>query len=223
MEALSNRIDVVARTLGSVSHSVAGPLQSALNRIFVLRKKVAKTCPATAQALSELESEFQAGVARLEQLFELPRTAYLPGHLDQVAITDLAGAAATLAGANERVVITVRPATASTTLDQARVSRAIAELIVNALESSDDHDPVNVTIGLAGGMLTCDVADRGRGGWPRPPELAFDPFYTSKPRSLGLGLTLAYRVAAAAGGEIRITPGESGTVVSMRLPLQEPQ
>jgi two-component system, NtrC family, sensor histidine kinase HydH len=49
---------------------------------------------------------------------------------------------------------------------------------------------------------------------------AFKPFYTTKPRGLGMGLALVKRVLDRLGGSVKIDsrPGE-GTTVTLLLPL----
>jgi hypothetical protein len=62
------------------------------------------------------------------------------------------------------------------------------------------------------------VVDQGVGMPPEVVERALEPFFTTKGpgRGTGLGLSMAYGVAKAAGGDLRIdsAPGE-GTTVTM--------
>jgi two-component system sensor histidine kinase HydH len=64
------------------------------------------------------------------------------------------------------------------------------------------------------------VADNGPGMDDDTLERAFIPFYTTKERGSGLGLSLCERLIRVQGGNIglRSKPGE-GTVISIRLPL----
>lgn len=48
---------------------------------------------------------------------------------------------------------------------------------------------------------------------------ALEPFYTTKAQHLGLGLTLARRMARAQGGDVTFEDVADGTVVLFRLPL----
>jgi signal transduction histidine kinase len=64
------------------------------------------------------------------------------------------------------------------------------------------------------------IRDDGAGIPPEDLERVFAPLFTTKEGGTGLGLTIARRIAQAAGGEIHVesTRG-TGTSVEIRLPL----
>lgn len=213
------RIEMMARALNAVSHSVSGPLQNAMNRVFALRKRAA-TCPGTADGLAALEAEFRTVVERLEQLSALPRACVKP-RTQHVGVDSVVWDAVVLSGLESRVVAVIDDPSLVVTVDGAQLSRALAELLINAAEASVATDSIDLHVRAEQGKLLFIVTDRGRGRWPKPPERSLDPLYTSKPRSVGLGLSLAYRVATAAGGTLTIDPKISGSVVTLSVALAE--
>jgi PAS domain S-box-containing protein len=76
--------------------------------------------------------------------------------------------------------------------------------------------------GGAGSRPLCEVlvADEGEGIPPALGDRVFDPFVTTKPRGLGLGLALAHRIVEEHRGALRVasTPGK-GTTFHCYLPL----
>jgi len=105
----------------------------------------------------------------------------------------------------------------------ARLERAIANLIDNALKYSPPDEPVEIT--LHGKELT--VRDHGLGISPEDLPHVFDRFYRGaeargRPGS-GLGLAIVRQVAAQQGGAITAerAPG-GGTLMRLRLPGLEP-
>jgi two-component system, LuxR family, sensor kinase FixL len=52
-------------------------------------------------------------------------------------------------------------------------------------------------------VLTIEVEDNGPGISPDIAERLFEPFETSKPRGMGLGLTLSRQIIEAHGGQLR--------------------
>jgi K+-sensing histidine kinase KdpD len=205
----------MAHALNAVSHSVAGPLQNVMNRVFTMRKRA--SCPDTVAALVELEGEFRSVAGRLEQLFTLPRLCASP-RLQPVSLAQIADSAVTLSGADpSRVEVEMENPWVTVTVDPEQIARGLSELLINAFEASASEDKVRLIVCATEERVTFSVSDRGRGGWPSPPERSFDPLYTSKARSLGLGLPLAWRAAAGAAGAILIEPHEQGSVVTMVL------
>ena len=106
------------------------------------------------------------------------------------------------------------------------LTQAMLNLIVNAAEAipagRQGRVRVWATIADNARAVTVGVTDNGRGMTPAIRKRALDLFFTTKPRGMGtgLGLPLAEKVAARAGGALEITshPGK-GTTVTMRIPV----
>ena len=63
------------------------------------------------------------------------------------------------------------------------------------------------------------VADRGPPLTPEARERLFEPFYTTKPDGLGLGLTICRKIMQAHGGDIRASNApDGGAVMTLSLP-----
>ncbi|MFT3785785.1 MAG: ATP-binding protein [Tepidisphaeraceae bacterium] len=108
--------------------------------------------------------------------------------------------------------------------DQAQVSTALAEVITNAIQATDERDgviEVNAAHDRYGGQVVLNVSDNGSGMDERTLIRAFDPFYSARPagRRRGMGLAKALRWIEGSGGSIRIEskPGQ-GTRVVVLLP-----
>jgi C4-dicarboxylate-specific signal transduction histidine kinase len=65
------------------------------------------------------------------------------------------------------------------------------------------------------------VSDTGDGMDPETVRRAFEPFYTTKPASLGLGLTLCQHIVEQYGGRIVATPNDpKGTRITLAFPTE---
>ncbi len=129
---------------------------------------------------------------------------------------------------NPRIVapgvrVTIARADRAVHADRAAVTDAIAEVILNALESQ----PRTGVVVAAEADPTCasvriQITDDGRGMNEHSVRHAFDPFFSDKPagRSTGLGLTLARRLISGQGGAVRIRSKQGeGTTVTVELPV----
>ncbi|GAC1414252.1 MAG: hypothetical protein NVSMB57_09840 [Actinomycetota bacterium] len=101
----------------------------------------------------------------------------------------------------------------------------VEELIDNALKFSGDRAPVEVIVQTAGTQVEVLVADRGPGMEEAIAAMVTEPFRqldSSSTRAhggLGLGLSLASRIAQAHGGALRINPRPGGgTIVAISVP-----
>lgn len=71
----------------------------------------------------------------------------------------------------------------------------------------------------AGAFATIAIADTGEGMAAEVAEKAFSPFFTTRERRMGLGLTTVRRIVTGHGGEVSLdTSLGRGTTVTIRLP-----
>jgi signal transduction histidine kinase len=79
---------------------------------------------------------------------------------------------------------------------------------------------VRITTATGHDKLWIEIADTGPGIAAERLHRIFDPFYTTKENSSGLGLSLAYGIIKEHGGELTVasTPGH-GTTFTIALPL----
>ena len=109
--------------------------------------------------------------------------------------------------------------------DPEALSRAILNVVTNALDAVEDRDGAAVTI-----HVECDteaervrviVGDNGEGMAPETIAEIFNLFVSTKgARGTGLGLTVSRKILREHGGDIRVTsrPGEGSTFV-LEFPL----
>jgi len=106
---------------------------------------------------------------------------------------------------------------------------ALAEILLNALQANpaDPHARVRFrgdSVSNGGPMLVVELLDAGKGFTPEAIHKAFDPFYTTRPVGLGLGLTVAQRIVQAHQGHLEIATltGVPGGAVRLSLPQTTP-
>lgn len=106
-------------------------------------------------------------------------------------------------------------------VDPEQISRAVTELLRNALESERCAEiELRVQIEPVNDRLMIQVTDDGTGLTQHALAHAFDPFFSSKPagRQPGLGLAQARRLVEAHGGQIVLENGKQrGAVATIRL------
>lgn len=102
------------------------------------------------------------------------------------------------------------------------ISQAFLAIIQNALQSRSEGIRIRVASRVEDGKIVIDVADNGCGIPPQNISRVFEPFFTTREvgSGTGMGLTVAYEIARASGGNIEIASLEGeGTTATIRLPL----
>jgi signal transduction histidine kinase len=115
--------------------------------------------------------------------------------------------------------------------DRDSVSRALVNLVDNAIKYSGESRTVRVALRENKGAVEIAVTDRGIGVHQAEIDRIFDPYYrarfsdTETQRGAGLGLTLVQQIAQAHGGRVEVEskPGEGSTftLVFPRRPVAD--
>ena len=112
----------------------------------------------------------------------------------------------------------------SVSADRVQLQQVLLNLIVNACDAMADHQPrdrmLTITTAEEGNTVRISVADRGPGIAVGLIEAVFEPFVTSKPQGLGLGLAICRSIIAAHGGRIWAANNSGrGATFSFALPI----
>lgn len=108
-------------------------------------------------------------------------------------------------------------------LRRAAFEKVLLNLLQNALEAARDaglRATISVRTQANGGFAEVTVADTGPGLDPETAERIFQPFYTTKPDGLGMGLAISRTLIEAHGGRLWVEPpAPGGAVFHLTLPL----
>jgi len=108
--------------------------------------------------------------------------------------------------------------------DQLLMRKVIRILFDNALEAMQGGvGEIRVQLSLAADYACVEMVDTGQGIEPVHLPHIFNPFFTTKPKALGMGLTKAERILAKHGGRLKVEPAEgAGTRVRLWIPMSTP-
>lgn len=113
----------------------------------------------------------------------------------------------------DRIVLHLDAAPDRWRLDPARIRQALGNLLRNAVQASPEGAPVDASVFAERGRLVFEVRDRGPGIAPGDEQRIFEPFYTSKVRGTGLGLSLVDRIVKQHGGTVAAGNAPEGGAV----------
>jgi signal transduction histidine kinase len=97
---------------------------------------------------------------------------------------------------------------------------AILNLCLNAIEAAGRGGQVGVTVRRESEQLELRVSDSGPGPSSSVANQLFEPFVTTKPEGIGLGLVLVRQAVEGEGGTVHWFREEPWTIFSVRVPLQ---
>ncbi len=104
--------------------------------------------------------------------------------------------------------------------DRPSLRAAILNLALNAIEAAGEGGTVRLEAHKRGDVAAVEVVDSGPGPPVELAETLCEPFVTSKPEGVGLGLALAHQVASDHGGHLSWTHGPGETRFTLAIPLE---
>jgi C4-dicarboxylate-specific signal transduction histidine kinase len=111
-------------------------------------------------------------------------------------------------------------------IDGIQIEQVVLNLLRNGLEAmtssqgNHDHELLVKTACTDGSEVEVTVRDTGIGLPPDGAARIYDPFFTTKPRGLGMGLSISRSIVEAHGGRLRaMLNADRGTSFTFSLPL----
>jgi two-component system NtrC family sensor kinase len=102
------------------------------------------------------------------------------------------------------------------------MERVFYNLVLNAAQATAPGGAVTVKTRAAAGRAEIAVIDRGAGIHPQQLNSIFNPFFTTKPQGVGLGLAICAKIVDEHGGKIAVEsePGK-GSIFRVLLPMEQ--
>lgn len=146
--------------------------------------------------------------------------------LQPVDLTALLNDVATLARPSlddgKQLRLTVTLPQGQLLLDPDGLQDSLFNLILNANSAISGPGMIDLTAQIGGEWVEITVQDSGPGFSPEALRRATEPFYTTKGgQGSGLGLSMVYDQTKLIGGTMRLSNGDTGARVALRLPRRE--
>jgi two-component system sensor kinase FixL len=226
----ASRLSVMGQMASSMAHELNQPLTAVTNYLEAGRQLLAVGTGSPERINEMMEKAIaqaqRAGdvIRRLREFVGRGETERRTQNLNQLVEEALALA---LVGARQRGVrasLELDHGLPPVLVDHVQIQQVVLNLVRNAVEAMEQVERRELTIVTRAmpqkGMPEVIVADTGPG---IPPELAdrlFQPFVTTKPTGMGLGLSICREIVEAHHGRLTTAPAPSGgTVFRLTLPI----
>jgi len=207
-----SRLTAMGEMAATLAHELNQPLAAISNYLRGSRRLLEASPDPGLEPVKDALMKGAEQAARASQIIRRLRDFVTRGEIEKRVerIGKLVEEASALAlvGAHERgvrVEVTIDPEVDWVIVDRVQVQQVLVNLLRNAMEAMQDAPRRELTVSLtpAGeSMVEIAVADTGPGVSAEIAAKLFQPFVTSKPHGMGVGLSISRTIIEAHGGKI---------------------
>ena len=224
------RVDTVGQLASGLAHELAQPLTASLSNLEAAKLHLRKPNPDLQELRAILDDVFEdtrrAGdvLDRMRAMIRRQALDKQPVSIDTV-IRDVTRLLHSESIARHvELAVEVDPNLPPALGDRVQISQVLLNLVGNAMDAMQGITASRRVLiearGASNGGLELCVSDSGPGIAPQRLEEIFNPLFTTKPGSLGLGLALSRTIVEAHGGRLwaENRAGQSGAQLRVTLP-----
>ena len=223
----TERLAALGQLTAGLAHELRNPLGTIRASAEMLSKEAARNKP---EVLTEMSGYIRSEVDRMNGLitsfldFAKPLqihagTADLRALIERVfreqqALADKRGVALMMESSQDDLQFS---------FDPELLRLAFSNLVQNAIQASSVGQTVSLAVTMETDWAKVKVRDNGSGIEPEHLESIFNPFFTTKPEGVGLGLAIVSKIVDEHGGRLAVKSQKgSGTTFEIVLPKEQP-
>ena len=220
----SERLAALGQLSAGLAHELRNPLGTMRASAEMLTKYVAADNELAREMAGFIACEVDRTNSLVTRFLEFARPLKLkPAVVDITEVLDRAVALVERDAPRYHVTFykNYSPDLAPFPLDAELMERVFYNLLLNAAQASAEEGAITVKTRAVDGTAEVAVIDRGPGVDPKIMEQIFNPFFTTKPDGVGLGLAIVSKIVDEHGGRITVeSEPAKGTVFRVYLPVQ---
>jgi signal transduction histidine kinase len=226
----ATRLAAMGELSAAIAHEIRQPLGAILSNTDAAEMMI-DSGQIDMQQLREILADIRSDDLRAHEVIRRLRTLLQKQQIEHAPLDlhdTLAGALALLAPEAERRQVRLEPqfdARRSTVVgDAIQMQQVLVNLVRNAMDAMDGVAPeqrrVQVSTTDADAGFELRVKDSGHGIAAENAPRLFDSFFSTKPRGMGMGLSIVRSIVEAHGGSVRAeSAAGQGSSFVVQLPL----
>jgi signal transduction histidine kinase len=220
-DSVNKRLEGMNEVSRMVGHDLRNPLSGIRNATYFLKKNYEEKLGEKGNAmLKTIDECVEYSDKIVRDLLDYSSQI----KLDKIVITPLRlvndSLSTLVVAANVRVISEVGDEL-SMLVDNGKIERVFSNLIKNACDAMPEGGQLRITNEKVKGYVKIDFSDSGTGMSKEVLQKLWTPFFTTKPKGMGIGLGICKRVVEANGGRIKVESSlNKGTVFTVFLPIE---
>ncbi|MFH0773941.1 MAG: ATP-binding protein [bacterium] len=224
----AEKLTVTGTLLFTVAHQLKNPLNNLSLSMYSLNRLLPDKSPEVEERIKNIEMEIDRSIKIIKNFLDFARPSEVARREENINLI----LEQTLNLLKDSALFKdIKIETRFTTLlpkvivDPDPMKEVFLNIVLNAQEAMSKGGVLTVTTDIIPdekGVISVTFSDTGDGISPEKIKDIFNPFYTTKQKGMGMGLSIAQRIIHEHGGTIRVesVPGK-GTTFNIRLPIKK--
>ncbi|MFH1338909.1 MAG: ATP-binding protein [Candidatus Omnitrophota bacterium] len=219
------RAAAMGRMASALSHELKNVFTGIQTSAYYLKGKVLREYPRLAESFSDIEKEIGYASVIIADVLSFTRPKKM--RLSEVDVNSIIEDILSSPGQKEilkniEVLREPEPELPRIKADGLQIREVILNLIINAVQAMPAGGRLTLAAKQQEGFLRIEAADTGSGISDENMKKLFTPFFTTKSKGLGLGLSICKEIIERHGGriEVKTEPGK-GTKFIVILPIAQ--
>jgi signal transduction histidine kinase len=218
----SDRLAALGQLSAGLAHELRNPLATIRTSAEMLTRNLGSENEVAREVAGFIGSEVDRANSLITRFLQFARPLQLRLEKADVAQTlDRAVILAQREAPEIAIYKNYQPDIPPFPFDAELLERVFYNLLLNAAQATAPGGAVTLKLRAFGGTAEISIIDRGVGIDPKQMNSIFNPFFTTKPQGVGLGLAIVAKIVDEHGGKIAVEsePGK-GSIFCVLLPMQ---
>jgi two-component system sensor kinase FixL len=203
------RLNELGQVVSTLVHEVSQPLTAISNYVNACRRLVEtedqERIQSILQRITDQTNRTRGIVERIRDFVKKRDFQMRAENLSQVIEEAIALTRASVRDGGLTLTVEVDPPGVQVEIDRVQVQQVLFNLFRNAIEAMQDQPTRDLLVSsrlVQGGMVEISVADTGPGLSDEVRTKLFQPFITTKPNGMGVGLSVCRAIVESHGGRL---------------------
>jgi signal transduction histidine kinase len=222
----ADRLASTGQMAASIAHEIKNPIAGILGAVQVFESETPENDPRR-EIFAEMKVQLERVNHAVNDLLSYARPT--PPMFEEISISEIVQKTVTLLsqqarGKPIRLETKLPPAPVAIMADRKQIQQVIWNIILNGIQAIETAGSVTVTVTHEPSSVAISITDTGKGIPSDKIESIFVPFYSTKHKGTGLGMTICRNIAEQHHGSIQVVSQQgAGTTVTIHLPSTQTQ